>query len=147
MNNDYLIELIKNQNKSNDVENKIFLKEMQRIAYNIENSIFDKNKCSIWNGTKTSKKNNKGYTINFYYNNKKISLQRILYSNYIGKLEKNEYLTFTCKSNGLCCNINHLKKKNNNKIINTKINNMKKVPSNNNLTITEDNNKLKIIFN
>ena len=147
MNNIYLIELIKNQ--INISENKLFIKEMQRIVNNIDNSIFDKNNCCLWKGPKILKPNNKGYYVNFYINGKKLSLQRILYSNYIGELNKNQYICFTCNSDGLCCNINHIKKKNNKNIeIIKSLNKIKKIPSKNNLIITEENNnKLKIIFN
>ena len=71
MNNLFLVELIQNQLKSIDIKNKLFLKEMQRISDNIDSSIFDKDKCCIWKGTKTLKTNNKGYNINFYFNKKK----------------------------------------------------------------------------
>lgn len=151
MNNKILIELIENQISNIDTENKLYLSDMQRLSKNINDSIFDKNNCCLWNGTKIKKNNNKGYYINFYFNKKKMSLHRILYINFIGNLNKNEYLKFTCCNKGLCCNINHItkiKKKENKLQKSESLITLKKIPSNNNLTIQEDNfeNKLKIIF-
>jgi len=154
-NNNFLIEMIKKQRKNIDLNNKLYLKDMQRICENINSSIFDTDECCIWQGNKTEKLNNKGYYINFYFNKKKMSLHRILYLNYIDDLNKNEYLKFNCQNKGICCNIHHFNKINkSNKINNpninnsfTLLNNLKKIPSNNNLTIEEeDDNKLKIIF-
>lgn len=135
--------MIKNQRKNINVDNKLYLKDMQRISQNINSSIFE-DKCSIWQGKKNQKVNNKGYYINFFFNKKKMSLHRILYINYIGELNKNEYLKFTCPNNGICCNINHYSKKNNNLcsvIIEEPKLSIKKIPSNGNLLIEEDNNK------
>ena len=132
-----------------NVDNKLYLKDMQRISQNINSSIFG-DKCCIWQGKKNQKPNNKGYYINFFFNKKKMSLHRILYINYVGELNKNEYLKGTCPNNGICCNINHYSKKNNNNICNIieePILSIKKIPSNGNLLIEEFNNqKLKLNF-
>jgi len=150
-NNKFLIEMIKKQRKYIEIDNKLYLKDMQRICENIDTSIFNKDECCIWKGSKTEKMNNKGYYINFYFNKKKMSLHRILYLNYIDDLNKNEYLKFNCPNKGICCNINHFNKINkvNPPLTNTVtlLSNIKKIPSNNNLIIEEDtDNKLKIIF-
>lgn len=147
MNNLYLVEMIKNQNKNGNLDDKLYLSDMKRISENIDNSLFDKDNCSIWNGSKIKKKDNKGYYINFYFNKKKMSLHRILYKNYNNNLKKNEYLKFTCKNKGICCNVNHITKINKNKNYENNIDVIKKVSSNSNLSIEEDkNNKLTIIF-
>ena len=152
--NNFLIEMIKKQRKSIEINNKLYLKDMQRICENIDTSLFNKDECCIWNGSKTEKVNNKGYYINFYFNKKKMSLHRILYLNYIDDLKKNEYLKFNCSNKGICCNINHFNKTKKTSTINPPTinidvltNTLKKVPSNNNLVVEEDNsNKLKIFF-
>jgi hypothetical protein len=46
--------------------------------------------------------------INFYFRGKKIALHRLLYENYIGDINNNQYLKYTCCNKGICCNINHL---------------------------------------
>ena len=33
-----------------------------------------------------------------------------MYLNYIGKLNPNEYLKFTCENKGICCTLNHIYK-------------------------------------
>ena len=48
--------------------------------------------------------------INFYFKGKKCALHRLLYLNYVGKLENKEYLKYKCKNKGVCCNINHFNK-------------------------------------
>ena len=43
-----------------------------------------------------------------YFREKKLALHRLLYSNYIGPINDNEYIKFNCKNKGKCCTINHL---------------------------------------
>ena len=71
------------------------------------------NDCALWNGYITSIKNDsndKNFYINFYYNGKKYALHRLLYINFIGLLDDNEYIKFRCINKGKCCNINHFYK-------------------------------------
>jgi hypothetical protein len=48
--------------------------------------------------------------LNFYFNQKKIALHRLLYLNYIGEILNTEYIKFSCINKGKCCNIHHMKK-------------------------------------
>lgn len=84
---------------------------MKRICKYIDTSIFDKNKCCLWNGYITNINNsNKGTYVNFYFRNKKVALHRLLYSNFVAPLNSSEYLKFNCDNKGICCNINHYEK-------------------------------------
>ncbi len=92
-------------------KNKLSTQDIQRITKNLNNSIFDIIDCSIWKGYITNINNkNRGTYINFYFKKKKVALHRLLYNNYIMQLSNNEYIKYTCKNKGKCCNINHMKK-------------------------------------
>lgn len=109
-NKEILDELLKKQLK-NVTSNKLSFEDIRRLSKYIKSSIFDENYCSLWNGYITNSDNElKGIYINFYYNSKKVALHRILYSNYIGELTDDEYLKFSCKNKGKCCNIQHIQK-------------------------------------
>ena len=98
------------------------MSELRRISKNLDNSIFDHNNCSIWNGYITNNNSNlKPSYINFYFRNKKIALHRLLYENYVETLDKNQYLKYSCKNKGICCNINHIEVVNSNKNTNITI--------------------------
>lgn len=129
-------ELVNKQRKKIYILNKLSFKEFLRIVKNIDTSLFCKNNCCVWKGYHITK-NNKKY-INFFFHQKKKLLKRLLYINYIDTLENNEYIKTTC-GNPLCCNINHLEKKNKFKKKKIKENKLKK----NNKVI---NNKKKIII-
>lgn len=110
-NNIYLKELLRKQIKTISNDKKLNYNDIKRISKFLSSSIFDKNKCSIWNGYITNEKNqSKGTYINFYFNKKKIALHRLLYINYIEDISNNEYIKFSCANKGKCCNINHMKK-------------------------------------
>ena len=104
---DLLDELIKKQRKN--IPNEVLLgyKDLNRFVDNIDNSIFGL-ECTLWKGFIHSYKNN--YYINFYFKGSKKNLSRLLYYNFVGKLENNEYIKNICKNNGKCCNITHYKK-------------------------------------
>ena len=123
--NDLLKELIKNQRKNIKVENKLLLSDLKRISNNLDSNIFSNDECCIWNGYITNNNNeNRSKYINFYFNHKKTALHRLLYINYVDNLEKKEYIKYTCKNKGICCNINHIKKtkkKKNIKVIKKKV--------------------------
>lgn len=110
MNNKDIIlkELIKNQKKCCDVD-KLEKNDLIRIADNVDESLF-KNECCLWKGYITNSNNDRAKYVNFSFKNKKKALHRLLYKNFVGKLENNEYLKYMCKHKGYCCNINHIKK-------------------------------------
>jgi hypothetical protein len=106
-----LKELLSKQVKNIDAYKKLQFADMRRICKYISTSIFDQNKCCIWNGYITNINNSaKGTYINFYFQKKKKALHRLLYINFIGELTNNEYLKFSCENKGYCCNIYHLNK-------------------------------------
>ena len=109
--------MIKQRTKINK-NYKLSISNLLKLIKNIDTSIspFDKNKCCIWKGYHvTNEKNNIKYT-NFYLNNKKIALNRLLYINFVDDIEENSYLKYNCSNKGICCNINHIVKCNNNPI-------------------------------
>jgi hypothetical protein len=108
-NTKYSSELLKelvDKQLNNIPENwKLDVDDMKRICECISSSIFDKNECCVWNGDMTN--THKNAHINFYFQNKKVSLHRLLYINYVGSLESDEYLKFNCINKDECCNVNH----------------------------------------
>lgn len=109
--NQLLKELIRNQNPDVPEDKKLYLQDIQRICRNISSSPFNADKCCLWEGYITNlNKSNKGTYINFYFRHKKVALHRLLYANYVGPITKTDYLKYTCKNKGLCCNIYHLEK-------------------------------------
>lgn len=111
--NKLLNELISKQIKDSNLypKKKLQYNDLKRICKYINGSIFDENKCCIWNGYITNEnKPNKGTYINFYFNRKKIAIHRLLYINFVGNLNNDEYLKFSCENKGKCCNVTHLKK-------------------------------------
>jgi len=111
-NNNMLENLIKKQIKDVPSDKKLRYLDIKRISKFITSDIFDKHKCSIWrtyiDDPAPVKKSN--IHINFYFNKKKMSLHRLLYSNFVDILTDAEYIKFTCDSKGKCCNVNHMKK-------------------------------------
>lgn len=107
--NDLLNELIDKQKKDVHYSKKLSYYDLNRIVKYIDKSIFEK-ECCIWNGYISKSINNKNYYINFFFKNKKTSLQKLLYENYVGHLNNREYIKYTCDNGGKCCNINHLVK-------------------------------------
>jgi hypothetical protein len=105
-----LSKLIKNQKNDISLDKKLTFTDLIRISNNLPSDIFSDN-CCIWLGYVTnlkSKKNN--CYISFFYKNKKVSLHRLLFSNYIGNINNNEYIKYTCNNKGTCCTLNHMKK-------------------------------------
>jgi len=110
-NNDLLKELMTKQLKNIPSDKKLQYTDLKRICKYINSSIFDDNKCCIWNGYVTNANNDeKGTYINFYFRKKKVALHRLLYCNFFGELNDDEYLKFSCDNKGSCCNIKHLGK-------------------------------------
>jgi hypothetical protein len=112
-NNNILYELITLQRKNINGNKKLSYNDLKRISKYLSTSIFT-NECSIWNGYTSINKDNKNNYINFFFNKKKYSLQRLLYINYIDDLD-NEYLKYYCNNKGNCCCINHIYKVNDTK--------------------------------
>lgn len=104
--NDLLNELIDKQKKDVYYSKKLSYRDLNRITKYIDKSIFGE-KCCIWNGYISKSINEKSYYINFFFKNKKTCLQKLLYQNYIGELNRREYIKYTCENAGKCCNINH----------------------------------------
>ena len=110
-NNELLMELINKQLPNVDPKQKLQYSDLKRICKYITTSIFNEEQCCIWGGYITNYNNcGKCAYINFYFRKKKATLHRLLYSNFIEKLEKHEYLKFNCENKGKCCNISHIKK-------------------------------------
>lgn len=104
-------ELVSKQIKNISSNKRLQINDVKRIARKINTSIFDENKCSIWNGYITNINNaSKGTYVNFYFRKKKVALHRLLYSNFVGDLNEDEYLKFNCENKGKCCNIHHMNK-------------------------------------
>jgi len=109
--NDFFKELLQKQLPNVSPTKKLTYNDIKRISKFLVTSIFDENNCSVWNGYITNEKNQtKGTYINFYFNQKKIALHRLLYLNFIGDILNTEYIKFSCTNKGKCCNINHMKK-------------------------------------
>jgi len=107
-NNNILYELIRLQRKDINGNKKLSYNDLKRISKYLTKSIFT-DECSIWNGyISTNKENNNNY-INFFFNKKKYSLQRLLYINYIDELD-NQYIKYNCNNKGNCCCIKHIYK-------------------------------------
>lgn len=106
--NELLHEMLDKQRKN--INKKLTYNDMARIVKNINKSIFG-NECSLWEGYVTNINNNvKSQYINFYFKDRKIALHRLLYLNFIGDISDNEYIKFKCTNKGVCCNVNHLNK-------------------------------------
>ena len=142
--NQILIELIKKQRPNVDEDKKLFLQDFQRICKNIDKSIFG-DKCCNWNGYITNLNvKNKGTYVNFYFKGKKVALHRILFINYVDNLNNNEYVKYSCKNKGICCNINHLKKFSYNKKKNEE-NNIEIKKEEKKIETNNSNTKIKVI--
>src|ERR1700747_1458662 len=108
--NEIFKSLIVNQRKNVQMAWRLNDNDIKRICKYINKSIFDKEKCCLWNGYITNseldKASHRGTYINFYFKNKKVALHRLLYINFIDTLDDSEYLKFTCENKGYCCNVN-----------------------------------------
>jgi len=110
-NNEILTDLLNRQLKDVPVEKKLRYTDLKLLCSYVKSIFFDENNCCIWEGYITNSKNeSKGIYINFYYMGKKAALHRLLYLNFVGHLDDDEYLKFICPNKGKCCNIHHLQK-------------------------------------
>lgn len=105
-------EMILKQLPDVPLSKKLRFNDIARIVRHTNISIFDNDNCSLWTGYVTNRKHkNKGTYINFYFKGrKKVALHRLLYANFKGKLDKNDYIKFSCQHKGECCNVNHMVK-------------------------------------
>ena len=111
MKDNILNELIQNQIRDIPIEYKFNIISIVRLRKDISTSIFNKNKCCLWKGYICySKRKKENLSINFYFNSKKRILHRLLYMNYVGKIEEDEYIKLNC-NNRICCNVNHMVKR------------------------------------
>ena len=102
--------LIKKQKDDVDEDEKLTIKDLKRLCKYIDSNIFNKKKCCIWKGYVTnSNRNDKTQFINFYFKGKRKIIHRILYANFIDKIDDNEYIKLTY-NNRSCCNVNHIVK-------------------------------------
>ena len=110
-NNELFKELMDKQLSTVPYKKKLQYADIKRICKYINKTIFHPHKCSLWCGYVTNSNNTcKGTYINFYFRKKKVALHRLLFENFVSELSKTEYLKFSCKNKGKCCNVNHLKK-------------------------------------
>jgi hypothetical protein len=111
VNDKLLKELMNHQLDDIPSEWKLEISDMKRICQYINSSIFDMDKCSLWQGYITNENNTeKGRYVNFYYNRKKVALHRLLHINYVTAIDDKFYLKFKCSNKGKCCNIHHCEK-------------------------------------
>lgn len=108
--NSILTEMLQKQLKDIPEEQKLTYKDLVRILKNLNSPIFCEDFCSIWTGIIMNNEDSKKSYINFYFKKNKVSLHRLLYSNFIGEIKENEYIKFSCRNRGKCCNINHFVK-------------------------------------
>ena len=110
--NERLKELINNQLSNIDDKDLLSWSDMGRIVKYTDKSIFG-NQCCLWQGYITY---NKIKYVNFFFRNRKRSINRLLYINYKGDLDESVYLNHTCNNPSNCININHIQIKKNNDI-------------------------------
>jgi hypothetical protein len=105
--NSILENLIKKQKEHVELKSKLLLSDLNRVTNNLSKDIFS-DECSLWDGPILIA-NNKEY-ISFFINGKKVSLNRILYKNYVGELYDKDYLKYSCINKGRCCSLQHIYK-------------------------------------
>lgn len=109
-NSEILSKLIKYQRIDIQLDKKLAFNDLNRISYNLPFDIFT-DECCIWKGYITNlKSKTKNCYISFFFKNKKVSLHRLLFANYIEDIHDNEYIKYTCCNKGKCCTIGHMKK-------------------------------------
>jgi len=104
-------DLVNKQLQNIPPSKKLQYNDIKRLCGYINGNIFDESKCTLWSGYVTNYKNpQRGVYINFYFRKKKVALHRLLYINYVGELDDDEYIKYVCMNKGRCCNIHHIKK-------------------------------------
>lgn len=140
--NQILIDMIHKQRSNLAFKYKLEFEDIKRIINNINYNPFE-DKCCIWNGYITNGNKEKARYINFYFKHRKIALHRLLYINYKGDISDTQYLKFTCPNKGICCNLNHIEKCNDDIIISNSTN----ITTNKNININikEDKPAIQVI--
>jgi hypothetical protein len=80
---------------------KMSFEDIQRIERNIQKDIFD-DQCCLYKGEIKN-----GFA-SISYRGKKVSVQRLLYHNYIGTIRRNQIIQYVCNNKGICCCLAHL---------------------------------------
>ena len=81
---------------------KMTFEDIQRVEKNIQKDIFDKDICCLYKGEIKN-----GFA-SISYKGKKVSVQRLLYHNYIGPIRRNQIIQYKCENKGTCCCLKHL---------------------------------------
>lgn len=108
-----LNELINKQRKDVPSKSKFQYSDFKRVCHYINRSIFLEDKCCIWSIPKPLRRCKKRIipAVNFYFNNKRVTLTRLLYINFIDDISDREYIHAFCKNRGSCVNLNHIEKR------------------------------------
>ena len=109
--NQIMSEMIRNQLENIDLDRRLLHADMQRMVRYLNTSIFLSGTCSLWQGYVTDRTvRNKGSYVNFFFHGKKFGLHRLLYINFLGPLNDDEYVKFRCQHKGYCCSVHCLEK-------------------------------------
>jgi len=101
-----LTELIHKQLRDVEESRRMTQSDLRRVAKHVKMGLFQKSCCCMWQGYVTNvNKKNKGTYINFYFRKRKVPLHRLLYQNFVGPLDFDDYIRFRCSNKGFCCNI------------------------------------------
>lgn len=106
---DDIFETLLNKQKTNlDPKRRLEFKDIKRLTKYIDFNFFSPDECCHWRLTPKATKPKKYIT--FYFNGKKVSLYRLLYYNFVGDINDNEYIRLSCGYKGSCVNYNHFNK-------------------------------------
>lgn len=109
--NQIMAEMIRNQLESVAPDLRLLQSDMQRMVRFLKTSIFSPGACSLWQGYVTDRTvKKKGSYVNFFFHGKKFALHRLLYINFLGPLDEDEYVKFRCNHKGYCCSVHCLDK-------------------------------------
>lgn len=121
-----LAELCVKQRKHDNEKYQLEINDLTRFLKHIDTSIFNTDDCVLWSGSLTKCNNGKSHYVNYYLNKRKLALHRILYINFVDDLDNKQYLKYICDNPGICCNIKHFIKVNDETIdIHNSINDVK----------------------
>lgn len=123
-------EMLSKQNKEIDFYKKLRYFDIVKIILHIDCTIFDNEHCCKWLGKTINSDKKRGTYIPYYFNKKKLPLHRLIYENFVRKLNFDENIKFACHNSNFCCNINHMNV--------VKVN--KKIKENKKMLIVDDSN-------